>query len=162
MALQFIFGFRFGEIPLYLQQNHTGIHGASQRQYLVLVPEQFTMQTQKELVEMHPQKGIMNIDVLSFERLAFRVLEEVGENQRELLEETGKSMVLRRVAQEKRRELKVLGSKMEKQGYVSQMKSMVSELRQYEIGASDLEELLEDLHDPPGIILQIKGHAGFI
>ena len=70
------------------------------RSYLVLVPEQFTMQTQKALVEMHPRKGIMNIDVLSFERLAFRVLEEVGETQRELLEETGKSMVLRRVAQE--------------------------------------------------------------
>ena len=100
------------------------------RSYLVLVPEQFTMQTQKELVEMHPRKGIMNIDVLSFERLAFRVLEEVGETQRELLEETGKSMVLRRVAQEKKKELKVLGSKMDKQGYVSQMKSMVSELQQ--------------------------------
>ena len=41
------------------------------RQYLVLVPEQFTMQTQKELVEMHPQKGIMNIDVLSFQRSGF-------------------------------------------------------------------------------------------
>ena len=29
----------------------------------LIVPEQFTMQTQKELVMLHPRKGIMNIDV---------------------------------------------------------------------------------------------------
>ena len=34
------------------------------RQYIVLVPEQFTMQTQKDLVMQHPNHGIMNIDVL--------------------------------------------------------------------------------------------------
>ncbi|MFR7393876.1 MAG: hypothetical protein ACLUTA_00475 [Blautia wexlerae] len=38
----------------------------------MIVPEQFTMQTQKTLVEMHPGEGILNIDVLSFERLAYR------------------------------------------------------------------------------------------
>ena len=32
-----------------------------QTQFLILVPEQFTMQTQKELVRMHPRKGIMNM-----------------------------------------------------------------------------------------------------
>ena len=61
------------------------------KQYLVLVPEQFTMQTQKELVMMHPRKGILNIDVLSFERLAYRVLEETGESCAQVLEETGAS-----------------------------------------------------------------------
>ncbi|MDQ9777414.1 hypothetical protein RF400_02165, partial [Acinetobacter baumannii] len=86
---------------------------------------------------------------LSFERLAFRVLEETGDIRGELLEETGKSMVLRRVAQEKKKELKILGAKMDKQGYVSQLKSMVSELRQYEIAAEDLEEILEDVEKKP-------------
>ena len=33
--------------------------------FLVIVPEQFTMQTQKELVRLHPKKGIINIDILS-------------------------------------------------------------------------------------------------
>ena len=58
--------------------------------YYVIVPEQFTMQTQKTLVEMHPQGGILNIDVLSFERLAYRIFEEVGGDTRKVLEETGK------------------------------------------------------------------------
>ena len=67
MALQFIFGPSGAGKSHYIyskiiqeSMEHPG------RSYLVLVPEQFTMQTQKALVEMHPRKGIMNIDVLSF------------------------------------------------------------------------------------------------
>ena len=30
-----------------------------ERNYYIIVPEQFTMQTQKTLVEMHPGKGIL-------------------------------------------------------------------------------------------------------
>ncbi len=48
------------------------------------------MQTQKELVERSKNHAIMNIDVLSFERLAFRVFDELGMYQIRILEETGK------------------------------------------------------------------------
>lgn len=157
MALQFIFGGAGAGKSYYIYNRIIQESMVNpDRQYLILVPEQFTMQTQRELVSMHPRKGIRNIDVLSFERLAFRVLTEMGESQRALLEETGKSMVLRRVAQEKKKELKILGAKMDKQGYVSQMKSMVSELRQYEISTEDLEDILEDLSSSPELYYKLQ------
>lgn len=53
--------------------------------YLIVVPDQFTMQTQLEMVRRHPNKGIMNIDVLSFGRLSHRIFEEVGGNDRPCL-----------------------------------------------------------------------------
>lgn len=157
MALQFIFGGAGAGKSYYIYNNiiQQSIENP-EKQYLILVPEQFTMQTQKELVTMHPRKGICSIDVLSFERLAFRVLTEMGESQRVLLEETGKSMVLRRVAQEKKKELKILGAKMDKQGYISQMKSMVSELRQYEISTEDLEDILENLASSPELYYKLQ------
>ena len=126
------------------------------RQYPVLVPEQFTMQTQKELVMMHPKKGILNIDVLSFERLAYRVLEETGESCAQVLEETGKSLVLRKVSQEKKKELKILGEKMKKQGYISQMKSMVSELKQYEVTKEDMDLMLDYAKNKPELYYKLK------
>lgn len=47
--------------------------------FFVIVPDQFTMQTEMDLVREHPQNGLMNIEVLSFGRLSHRILDEVGE-----------------------------------------------------------------------------------
>lgn len=110
------------------------------KNYLVIVPEQFTMQTQKELVSLHPDQGIMNIDVLSFQRLAYRVFEEVGGGTNPVLEETGKTLVLQRVAQEQQKELKVLGTNLKRTGAAAQMKSLVSELMQYQVDPENLEQ----------------------
>ena len=111
--------------------------------YLILVPEQFTMQTQKELVDMHPSKGILNIDVLSFQRLAYRVLDQLGVADRQILEETGKSLVLQKVAQENQRQLVYLGSQMKKQGYVQEIKSLISEFMQYGITIEQLDQMIQ-------------------
>ncbi len=48
------------------------------------------MATQKRVVELHPRKGILNIDVVSFERLAYKVFEEVGATDYPVLDDTGK------------------------------------------------------------------------
>ena len=157
MPLHFIFGASGAGKSHYIYQKiiqESMEH--PERQYLVLVPEQFTMQTQKELVMMHPKKGILNIDVLSFERLAYRVLEETGESCAQVLEETGKSLVLRKVSQEKKKELKILGEKMKKQGYISQMKSMVSELKQYEVTKEDMDLMLDYAKDKPELYYKLK------
>ena len=108
-----------------------------ERNYYIIVPEQFTMQTQKTLVEMHPGKGILNIDILSFERLAYRVFEETGGDNRKVLEDTGKSMVLQKMVQQHRKELAYLGSQMNKPGYLDEVKSLVSEFMQYDINIQD-------------------------
>lgn len=100
------------------------------------------MQTQKELTQMHPGGGILNIDVLSFQRLAYRVFEEVGGDSRLLLEETGKTLVLEKAVQNCRSKLKYLGSQMGKPGYIQEMKSLISELMQYDMGEAQMEELL--------------------
>ena len=66
--------------------------------YVILVPDQYSMQTQKEIVSRSPQKGILNIDVLSFGRLTHKIFEEIGVPRRAALDETGKTLLLRRVA----------------------------------------------------------------
>ena len=73
MSLQFIIGNAGSgkSTLLYQQIIQESLRRPSQK-FLVIVPEQFTMQTQKEFVRLHPSHAIMNIDILSFERLAYR------------------------------------------------------------------------------------------
>lgn len=142
MSLQFIIGsagvgksnYGYREMLSQAAENPDG-------RYYVIVPEQFTMQTQKTLVEMSPQKGIFNIDILSFERLASRVFEEVGGDSRKLLDDVGKSMVLRKIAQQRKKELPYLGGQMNRPGCLDEVKSLISELMQYDVRPEDLEDL---------------------
>ncbi len=115
----------------------------SDRNFLIVVPDQFTMQTQKELVTMHERGGIMNIDVLSFGRLSHRIFEEVGGENLPVLDDTGKSLVLQRVALELKDRLPVLGSRLHKQGYIHEVKSAISEFMQYGLNVEAVAELAE-------------------
>ena len=148
MAVQFILGSSGAGKSWYIY--HKVIEEAMahpEREYLVIVPEQFTMQTQKELVRMHPGGGILNIDVLSFDRLAYRVFEEVGGDSRKLLEETGKTLVLEKVVQRTQGQLGYLASQMKKPCYIQEMKSLISELMQYDIQEDKIEEMMTDAQD---------------
>ena len=126
------------------------------RLYYVIVPEQFTMQTQKTLVEMHPDGGILNIDILSFDRLAYRVFEEVGGDTRRLMEETGKNMVLQKLVQMNQKELGYLKNQMKKPGYLDEIKSLISEFMQYEIREEELDEMIRESEDKTLLQMKLK------
>lgn len=115
--------------------------------YLVIVPEQFTMQTQLDLCNMHPNHGIMNIDVLSFGRMAHRIFEEVGQSRARVLDDEGKNLILRRIAGQYEDRLKILKGNLKKQGYISEVKSVISEFMQYGVGVEELDELMKDLDE---------------
>ena len=157
MALRFIIG-NSGAGKSYTAFQHV-IREAGKHPdiiYYVIVPEQFTMQTQKTLVEMHPDKGILNIDVLSFERLAFRVLEEVGGDMRRILEEIGKNMVLQKLVQIHQKDLVYLKNQMKKPGYLDEVKSLISEFMQYEVDREELDRMQERCEDQVLLSMKLK------
>ena len=94
--------------------------------------------------------------MLSFQRLALRVLEDLVAYRRRVLEETGKNLVIRRCAMEHKKELTLLGGNMEKNGYISQVKSMISELAQYRIEPEQMDGILEGLEGQPRLYYKWK------
>ncbi|RKI93229.1 helicase-exonuclease AddAB subunit AddB [Parablautia intestinalis] len=111
--------------------------------FLFLVPDQFTMQTQVDLVNASGCGGIMNIDVLSFGRLAHRIFEETGYGNKPVLDDTGKSLVLRKVAADLKEEMPVIGKNLNKIGYIHEVKSAISEFMQYGISPGQVGEMAE-------------------
>ena len=112
------------------------------KNYLVIVPEQYTMSTQRLLVSMHPNKCIMNIDVLSFNRLAYRVFEELGTAVHSVLDDTGKSLVIRKLVNTKLNDIKTLRNNITRVSYITQIKSLISEMTQYNISPERLQDMM--------------------
>ncbi|MBE5971965.1 MAG: helicase-exonuclease AddAB subunit AddB [Lachnoclostridium sp.] len=102
-----------------------------ERQFFVIVPEQATMQAQKDIIRLHPRHGTMNIDMASFQRLAYRIFGELSLPQPEVLDDTGKTMVLRKLAGERKKELAAFSSHLNQAGFIGEVKSMLSEFYQY-------------------------------
>ncbi|MCD8045179.1 MAG: PD-(D/E)XK nuclease family protein [Clostridiales bacterium] len=123
--------------------------------YFVMVPEQFTMKTQRRLVDCSANHVIMNVDVVSFERLAYRIFDELGIHQT-VMEETGKSLVLRRIVEEKEDSLTILKGNLTKMGYIGELKSVISELMQYGISPEDLEDFLCNLQDDSALSMKLQ------
>ena len=157
MSLQFIFGNSGNGKSHCLYQNiiEQSIRHP-EKNYLVLVPEQFTMQTQKDLCLMHPRGGIMNIDVLSFGRLAHRVFEEVGQDNRTVLDDEGKNLILRKIAGNFEDELTVLKGNLKKQGYISEVKSVISEFTQYGVDFERLDEFMDSINPDSYLYYKLK------
>ena len=157
MALQFVLGSAgSGKSGYVFRKTVKEAQKNLKKNYYVVVPEQFTMQTQRELVRLQEKNSIMNIDVVSFQRLAYRIFDELGKTNMAVLEETGKNLVLRKVAEERMDDLCVMQGNMKKMGYISEVKSLISELTQYNIDPDTLETFIEEQNMPPAFSYKLQ------
>lgn len=131
--------------------------------FFAVVPEQYTMETQKKIVSMCRKKGgselaagSLNIDIVSFNRLAVRLFEETGAAPGDILDDTGKVMVLRKVMEQEKDNLSIFKSKISYAGFVDEVKSLISEFYQYGIDNEKIGELEEKAASKP--VLQSKLH----
>ena len=157
MALQFWFGASGSGKSVGVQQAMIELAMKNpDKNYFMIVPDQFTMQTQKQMVKMHPDGGIFNIDVLSFGRLSHRIFEEVGKDNRLVLDDTGKCLLLRKVAEQEKEHIPVLAAGLRKPGYIQEVKSALSEFMQYGLKPEDVETLSEFSKQKRPLYLKLK------
>ena len=156
MALQFILGGSGSGKSEYVQNLAIKLALEDRKNnILMIVPDQFTMQTQWAMANAHPDGGIINIDVLSFSRLPRKVFEEVGQPKRMLLDDTGKCLLIKRGATKIKDSLHVLSRGMDNAGWSGEVKSVISEFMQYNIAPSDLD-LINDKCKSQALKLKIS------
>lgn len=143
MALQLILGSAGSgksEVAYRRALDHAKQH--PRQNHFVIVPEQYTLSTQRKLVQLSEHNGIMNVEALSFERLSFRVFDELGTRVNDILEDTGKSLLLRRILTESEKELLVLAANIKKPGFIDELKSLITEFCQYDISPQAIRAYL--------------------
>ncbi len=115
--------------------------------YILLVPEQYSMALQRKMVMLHPGRGTMNIDVIGFNRLAYRVFDELNIKPAKVLEDFGKSMLVRQVAGKVGKELSMYKNCLNKPGFIDEVKALMSELFQYDVSREKLKQVIETLEN---------------
>jgi len=128
--------------------------GESQKPLLLIVPEQFSLQAEKNLARISGASGIYTAEVLSFRRLAFRVFSEVGGITRRHLDAAGKSMLLFRILDRLGSELKVFSRAALRKGFTETISSAITEFKRYDVSPEELAEAAKKIDD--GLILKDK------
>lgn len=118
----------------------------------IIVPEQFSLEMQRKLVESHPNHGYFNIDVLSFYRLAYRVFDECGFVPKDILEDLGVSLILRKILAEHEEEFPFFKRNIRKAGFVDELKSILIECIGYGVTWEQMKEMDGKLTEYPGLM----------
>lgn len=107
---------------------------------ILIVPEQFTLQAERDLIEFLGLSGIMNVEVHSFTRLAHKVFNEVGGITKVNINDQGKQMVLRKILEESYKDLVIYKKAAIQTGFVESLNKMLAELKKYDISPHDLRQ----------------------
>ena len=117
---------------------------------IFLVPEQATFQMEMALAATPELNGMIRAQVLSFRRLAWRVLQEVGGASRRHIGEIGKKMVLRDIVQENSSRLAAFQQSAHQPGFIDCLCQTVAELKKYCISPQQMQDTIAVLAKSEG------------
>ncbi len=113
-------------------------------QIVLLVPEQYTLQAERDLLRDLALPGFFRIDILSPSRLEYRVAAAFGADARGRIDERGKAVALTRALQKEKDKLKFYAGAQERPGFVKRMGQLLSTLKLLSIGPDQLQAAAEE------------------
>ena len=73
-----------------------------------------------------------------------------------VLDDTGKSLVLQKIAADLKEQLPAMGSLLHKQGYIHEVKSAISEFMQYGISTQDMDKLIASAEKRGALAMKLR------
>lgn len=111
---------------------------------IYLVPEQMTFLSEYKLITTPGLEGMIRSQVYSFTRLAWRVLQETGGMSRIHLDSVGVNMLIRKIIEEKKDDLKIFRRSAQKQGFIAQLEELLTEFKRYCINPEEIKEFMDE------------------
>ena len=87
---------------------------ASEEKIYIITPEQFSYTAEKRLLDTLGDGAVLQVEVLSFERMAYRVINETIPNIDFKIEKSGKSMIIFDAINKEQKKLRFLYKKKKK------------------------------------------------
>ena len=110
----------------------------------IVTPEQFSFTAEKKLLETLDEGATTKVEVLSFERMAYRVLQETLGTSLKNIDKAGKAMVVSSLLEEAQKELNFLGKNIEN---IDLILTQITEFKKHGITAEMLKEKMDTTQD---------------
>ncbi len=123
------------------------LEDGEEKPLILVVPEQFSFQAEKSVVKAIKGTGIINVEVTSFERMAYKVFNEVGGATRSRMDSSGKLMLIFSIMNRLKEELKLFGAAADQHGFVTTVSDIITEFKRYDITPEELENSLSLIND---------------
>ena len=117
---------------------------------LIITPEQFSFTAEKKLMDAIDTQAVLNAEVVTLSRMAYRVINEIGEKTETNLSKCGKAMLIYSILNNNKKELKFLGKTDEN---VEMLDTAITEFKKHGIS---IEQLSEEIDKQDDIYLKNK------
>ncbi|MCL1951041.1 MAG: helicase-exonuclease AddAB subunit AddB [Turicibacter sp.] len=117
-----------------------------------LIPDQMAFHTEYQLLSQSKLPSLMRVQALSFNRLAFRILQETGGLSRHHLDEVGLSLLLQKVMNDQKDNLQVFYGYSGRPGFIEKVQEALSEFKSYGVNPQSLAEALKS--PTPGLSMK--------
>ena len=129
------------------------------RTIVYIVPEQFSLQSEKYILNLTNMNTTMSVKVVSFKRLAYHVFSETGLKKVKVLDDISKIMLIRKILFKLKNDLKFFERTKITEGFASKLSSTITELYQYNINPNELNLALKDIAGRQGLSLKVEDIA---
>ena len=126
---------------------------------LLLVPDQFTLEAERDLFEYSGAKALTDIEILSMSRLGYRLLSELGGSKRTFIDKYGRHMILTEIAAREKDKLQIFQGLEEKNSFIELVNNFISELKQYNCGSRELASIIDQVQDDSYVSKKLKDLA---
>ena len=153
MSLRIIYGttgtgkstYIFQEISKKLkQQNNETQENNSNEPIKIITPEQFSFTEEQKLLDFANTNSVLNAEVVTFNRMAYRILEEVGGKTRNHLSKSGRAMMLDNILLTQKKDFSFLGKSDEN---VEMIATQITELKKHNVSINSLKETTDNIQD---------------
>lgn len=118
-----------------------------QGETLLIVPDQYTLQAERDAFFYLGKKGFMDLEVVGISRLGSIVLAEVGGGKRTLINKQGRHMLLTKIMTEENQNLQVYKNYRDNNAFIEMTNNFISEMKQFNVGPDTLGEIISNLPD---------------
>lgn len=148
MSLRFIYGRAgSGKTRFCLGEIKSKLAAGATQPLVLLVPEQFTFQAERDLITVLGTGGILKTEVLSFRRMAYRAFNEAGGITYPHIHPAGKCMILYRILDKMRDSFQVFSRSADRQGFVNTLSTLITEFKRYNVTPEALENAGKGLEE---------------